>query len=77
MARRQSALAIAGANDALADSELGTAIKECELAEAVADRLSLPTGNPLDLSDSVRARFGRDAFKANTRLVIRRLKEAA
>jgi phosphatidylinositol alpha-1,6-mannosyltransferase len=58
-------LDVAGARDALADGELGTAVsQEDDLAAAIARLLGGPRPDPVALSQAVRARFGRDAFRA-------------
>jgi phosphatidyl-myo-inositol dimannoside synthase len=55
-------LGVAGASDALGDGELGTVVSEDELAVAIDRLLSAPRRHPHELSEAVRARFGRDAF---------------
>jgi phosphatidylinositol alpha-1,6-mannosyltransferase len=63
-----------GANDALADGELGTLIsEENELPDAIARLLVKPKPDPNALSQAVRARFGREVFHAQVRMVLDRL----
>jgi phosphatidylinositol alpha-1,6-mannosyltransferase len=57
-------LAIAGAQDALADGELGMSVCESEFAIALTRALECPRSEPGALADAVRARFGREAFTA-------------
>jgi len=68
-------LAIGGACDALADGELGRMAAEADnLAEVIADLLSTPSAPTRGiLSSSVRARFGRAAFRERVNLVLGRL----
>jgi phosphatidylinositol alpha-1,6-mannosyltransferase len=58
-------LATAGAKDALADGELGVAVEDAELADALGCLLQSPRPNPHALSAATRARFGRQAFAGN------------
>ncbi len=69
-------LNVAGANDALADGELGMAIRETELAATIAHLFVEPKPNPRALAAAVRARFGREAFAPRACIVINRLMEA-
>ena len=55
-------LSAAGASDALADGDLGTAVSEAELANAIASLLAAPRPDPRSLAGSVRGRFGRERF---------------
>jgi phosphatidylinositol alpha-1,6-mannosyltransferase len=57
-------LAVAGANDALADGELGVLVAESELPAAVARALRCAKPQPEALSAVVRGRFGRATFTA-------------
>jgi len=56
-------LAVGGAPDALADGELGVLADEEDLLEALAGALAGARTTPA-LSEAVRARFGRGAFRA-------------
>jgi phosphatidyl-myo-inositol dimannoside synthase len=56
-------LAVMGAVDALADGELGDAVDEAGLFEAVVRRLQLPRRDPAALAAAVGTRFGRAAFR--------------
>jgi phosphatidylinositol alpha-1,6-mannosyltransferase len=56
-------LNVAGARDALADGELGTAVSEDELSAAIARLLAVPKPDPDALSRAMRARFGRELFR--------------
>jgi phosphatidylinositol alpha-1,6-mannosyltransferase len=57
-------LDVAGARNALADGELGTAVSEGEdLAAAIARLLALPRSDAVALSHAVRARFGGPVFR--------------
>jgi phosphatidyl-myo-inositol dimannoside synthase len=66
-------LAVGGARDALADGELGTAVSEADLADALSRLLAQPKPNTNALAAAVRARFGRAAFAANVCGAILRL----
>jgi phosphatidylinositol alpha-1,6-mannosyltransferase len=65
-------LAVGGANDALADGELGTAISKSELPSALGRLLSTRT-DPWVLSRAVGARFGRKLFAERLNSAINRL----
>jgi phosphatidylinositol alpha-1,6-mannosyltransferase len=66
-------LAAAGAKDALADGELGVAVEDAELVDALGDLLQMPRRDPHELSGATRARFGRRAFADNVCKAMRRL----
>jgi phosphatidylinositol alpha-1,6-mannosyltransferase len=66
-------LAVAGANDALADGELGVLVAESELSDAVTRMLTCVTPEPEALVAGVRARFGSDAFAAHAYAVLDQL----
>jgi phosphatidyl-myo-inositol dimannoside synthase len=69
-------LAVGGAPDALADGELGTVVAEDEdFPAAIARLLAAPKPDPVALSQTVRARFGREAFRAQLRMAFGRLLE--
>jgi phosphatidyl-myo-inositol dimannoside synthase len=70
-------LDIAGAKDALADGELGTAASEAELSAAISRILDQPKPDSVDLSTAVHARFGRKQFANNALNVLNRLIEIA
>jgi phosphatidyl-myo-inositol dimannoside synthase len=53
-----------GARDPLADGQLGTVVPETELVAVIARLLVAPRRNPAELSQAVRARFGREIFRA-------------
>lgn len=58
-------LNVGGACDALADGEFGTVVaEEDDLAAAIARVLASPKPSPDALSRAVRARFGREVFRA-------------
>jgi phosphatidylinositol alpha-1,6-mannosyltransferase len=64
----------AGARDALADGELGTAVSEGDdLPAAIARLLTKPKPDPDALSQAVRARFGRAAFRRQLGMAFERL----
>lgn len=67
----------AGARDALADGELGTAVAEADLADAIARILSQPKPDPNALSQNVRARFGPRLFSAQIAMAFDRLLASA
>jgi phosphatidylinositol alpha-1,6-mannosyltransferase len=69
-------LDVAGARDALADGQLGTAVSEAELPITIARLLASPTPDPRALADAARARFGREPFAASARAALNRLMEA-
>jgi phosphatidyl-myo-inositol dimannoside synthase len=66
-------LNVAGALDALADGELGTAVSEDDLPGAIARLFASPRPDPDALSSAVRARFGRPIFRAQVAMAIERL----
>jgi phosphatidylinositol alpha-1,6-mannosyltransferase len=66
-------LDVAGASDALGDGELGTLVSEGELAAAIDRLLSAPKQDPHELSEAVRARFGREAFAIRLRAALDRI----
>jgi phosphatidylinositol alpha-1,6-mannosyltransferase len=67
-------LAVAGARDALADGQLGTAVTEQDdLPAAIARLLDTPKPDPDVLSSAVRSRFGRAVFGAQLDIIIERL----
>ncbi len=66
-------LDVAGTRDALADGELGTVVRESELATTIARLLSHPKRDSRSLAAAVRARFGQKQFAENTRNVWSRL----
>jgi phosphatidylinositol alpha-1,6-mannosyltransferase len=70
-------LAVAGARDALADGELGTAVAEPEFLATLARELARPKPNSNALAAAVRDRFGHASFRAGTRAALNRLMEAA
>jgi len=53
-----------GARDALADGELGAVVSETELVTAITRLLVAPRRDPAELSHALRARFGREIFRA-------------
>ena len=70
-------LGVAGASDALADGQLGTAVAEDELPDAF-DRALAGARPELDaLAREVCARFGRETFAAGGSTALNRLMEAA
>jgi phosphatidylinositol alpha-1,6-mannosyltransferase len=67
-------LAVAGAHDALADGELGTAVAEQDdLAAAISRLLAEARPDPDALSRAARARFGRAVFRAQLDRVTERV----
>jgi phosphatidylinositol alpha-1,6-mannosyltransferase len=66
-------LSAAGARDALADGELGTVVSEDDLSDAIARLLAMPSPASDALSRAARARFGREAFRAQLGMVFDRL----
>jgi len=67
-------LGVAGARDALADGELGTAVSNVDdLAAAIAWLLAQPKPDPDILSRAVRARFGRAVFRAQLAMAMERV----
>src|SRR5262249_6203711 len=70
-------LAVAGARDALADGDLGTAVAEPEFLPTLMRVLPRPKPNFHALAAAVRDRFGHASFAAGTRAALNRLMEAA
>lgn len=70
-------LDVAGASDALGDGELGTLVSEGELAAAIDRLLAGTEPHSRDVSEAVRARFGRDAFGIRVRAAVDRLSAVA
>jgi phosphatidylinositol alpha-1,6-mannosyltransferase len=68
-------LGIAGATDALADGELGTATSEADLAATIARLLDEAKPDSSGLAAAVRARFSREKFSAAVSMVLNRLIE--
>jgi len=66
-------LSATGARDALADGELGTVVSEDDLSDAIARLLAMPSPASDALSRAARARFGREAFRAQLGMVFDRL----
>ena len=65
---------VAGARDALAEGELGTTVREeDDLPATIAWLLAEPKPDPGALSEAVRARFGRDIFRAQLNMAIERV----
>jgi phosphatidylinositol alpha-1,6-mannosyltransferase len=69
-------LGVAGASDALADGQLGTAVAEDDLPHAIARLLATPRPDSHALAAAARARFGRETFAIGVRAVLNRLMEA-
>jgi hypothetical protein len=64
------------ARDALATGEIETVLSEDgDLADALAQLLAFPKPDPAALSQSLRNRFGRPAFRAQLGMALRRLLE--
>ena len=70
-------LDFAGARDALADGQLGTAVAEDELPDAIARLLNTPTPDAGALAAATRARFGREPFAIGVRAALNRLMDAS
>src|SRR5262249_8821393 len=70
-------LGVAGANDPLADGDLGVLACEESLARDIAPALAQCPPDPHVLSSDLRARFGREAFMSGLRAIIHRLQEGA
>jgi phosphatidyl-myo-inositol dimannoside synthase len=68
-------LDVAGARDALADGELGTAVSEAEIPVTIARLLAEPKPDPGALAAAVRGRFGRETFAAGVSTAWNRLIE--
>jgi phosphatidylinositol alpha-1,6-mannosyltransferase len=69
-------LDVAGARDALADGQLGTAVPESEFAASIARLLDSAKPSPCALAEVTRARFGREVFAAGVCTVLNRVTEA-
>jgi phosphatidyl-myo-inositol dimannoside synthase len=63
-------LAVAGARDALADGELGIAVSEGDLSDAIARLLAMPRPDAEALSRAIRARFGLSVFRAQVAMAL-------
>jgi phosphatidylinositol alpha-1,6-mannosyltransferase len=70
-------LAVGGARDALADGELGAATSEGELVATLTRLLSAPKCDPQELSSTVRARFGRNAFTERVGIAVTQVLHSA
>jgi phosphatidylinositol alpha-1,6-mannosyltransferase len=70
-------LDVAGAKDALADDQLGTAVPETELAATIGRLLMEPKRDPGTLAAAVRTRFGPEKFATGVCTALNRLMEAA
>jgi len=68
-------LGVAGARDALADGQLGTAVAEDELPDAIDRVLAGSRPEPDALAREVRALFGRERFAQGARTALNRLVE--
>jgi phosphatidylinositol alpha-1,6-mannosyltransferase len=68
-------LDIAGAKDALADGELGTAASEAELSATISCLLDSAKPDSFELARAVHARFGRGKLAAAAYQVLNRLTE--
>jgi hypothetical protein len=68
-------LGVAGARDALADGQLGTAVAEDELADAIDRTLAVSRPDPDGLAREVRALFDRERFAQAARIAFNRLME--
>jgi phosphatidylinositol alpha-1,6-mannosyltransferase len=68
-------LDIAGAKDALADGELGTAASEAELSATISCLLDSAKPDSFELARAVHARFGREKLAAAAYQVLNRLTE--
>ena len=69
-------LGIAGATDALADGQLGTAVTEAEFPRAIDRALAAPKPDPQALAGATRALFGRERFVAGAFAALNRLTDA-
>ena len=69
-------LGVAGARDALADGQLGTAVREADLPVTIARLLDEPKPDPHALAAAVRTRFGRETFAIGVRAALNRLMES-
>jgi len=70
-------LGFAGANDPLADGDLGILARKETLARDIATAIVQCKPNPSVLVSKLRARFGREAFITGVRSVAHRLQEPA
>jgi phosphatidylinositol alpha-1,6-mannosyltransferase len=70
-------LRVGGAQDALADGDLGIAVSAVDLPQAILRVLSSAKADRADLAMRVRARFGRDAFTRRVVAMVDRLTSAA
>jgi phosphatidylinositol alpha-1,6-mannosyltransferase len=70
-------LGVAGARDALADGQLGSAVSESELCGAIERLLETPKLDPCALAAATCARFGYESFAATARTALNRLMEAS
>jgi phosphatidylinositol alpha-1,6-mannosyltransferase len=70
-------LNVAGARDALADGELGTAVLEDDVPAAIIRLLTMPKPDSDALSRAVHARFGRESFRAQVSIAFDRLLQPA
>lgn len=66
-------IASGGAPDALCDGELGRAARECSFERALAEAISEPVHDPIDLNAQVVTRFGRIVFERRLRTVLQHL----
>jgi phosphatidylinositol alpha-1,6-mannosyltransferase len=66
-------LAVAGAQDALVDGELGMTVAESDLAISISKFLASPKPDPKALAERVQARFGNAAFSSNIQNALDRL----
>jgi phosphatidylinositol alpha-1,6-mannosyltransferase len=67
-------LAVAGAQDALADGELGAAVVESNFVAAISQALESGKPNPHALAKAVRKRFGRERFVEGAQAALNRLR---
>ena len=70
-------LDVAGARDALADGQLGTAVPETEFAATIARLLDSAKPSSSALAEATDLRFGRKQFANSVRVTLNRLMEAA
>jgi phosphatidylinositol alpha-1,6-mannosyltransferase len=62
-----------GVRDAMADGDLGLVVQDAEFEEALEHALSLPKPLRAELSNRLRARFGRKVFHDRIGAVVKRL----
>jgi phosphatidylinositol alpha-1,6-mannosyltransferase len=74
---RTVGLDVAGAKDALADDQLGTAVPETELAATIGRLLMEPKRDPGTLAAAVRTRFGPETFATGVCTALNRLIDPA